>query len=949
MKTVTNIIFALLLMCGGAAAQQKKPISHDVYDDWKSIVNSQVSPNGKFIGYVLEPQEGDATQVFHNLTTKEQRLFERGVDGRFSSDSEFLVFKIKPRLDSLKAMRRRRMKPEDLPKDSLGIFDVQKNAVVKIPRVKAFKMPEKAGGWLAYHLERPAPPKDPARPDTSRRAAKAPKKEDDENGTRLVLRNLNTGKELSFGFVTDFEFSENGKRLMFATTGNDSSMQAGIYLVDLATQTLKPICRAKGKYKFLIFDEQGDQAAFLSSTDTSKSRIRFYDLRYWQSGAGDSAVVLADTNAAALPKQWLVSEYRKPMFSKNGKRLFFGSAPRPLLPDTTRLPEEIVSVDIWHWRDGEIQAQQNATLKQQRERSYLAAIDLTTKKMLQVATKDMDEIALGSDGDASVALGFSDNAYQVQRTWEGGPPRVDVYLINLADGSRKLVKKNERAYGTRFSPDSKYVVWYSSPERSWFSYQVLTGETANLTKKDRKFYDELHDSPDDPAPYGAAGFTEGDKSLLLYDRYDIWELDPTGKTAPKRLTKGRETKTRYRYIQLDDEERRINSAAPILLEAFNETTKGESYCSMSLTRADAPKTLYSANAALSVPRKAKHADQVIFTRSTFTEFPNIWTSDLTFQSPTKLSDANPQQKNYLWGTVELVDWKSLDGQNLQGLLYKPENFDATKKYPMIVYYYERNSDGLHRFISPAPSASTISPSIYASNGYLVFIPDIPYKIGYPGQSAFNSIVSGTRALIAKGFVNEKKIGLQGQSWGGYQTAFLITRTTMYAAAMAGAPVANMTSAYGGIRWGPGILRQFQYEHTQSRIGATPWQKLNLYLENSPLFKADKIETPLLMMHNDADDAVPWYQGIEMYSALRRLQKPVWMLTYNGEKHNLTQRKNRKDLSIRMMQFFDHYLKDAPMPVWMKDGVPAIEKSINMGYELTGAGGGTTMGATEGEK
>jgi len=288
-------------------------------------------------------------------------------------------------------------------------------------------------------------------------------------------------------------------------------------------------------------------------------------------------------------------------------------------------------------------------------------------------------------------------------------------------------------------------------------------------------------------------------------------------------------------------------------------------------------------------------------------------------------------RNYLWGTVELVKWTSSDGVPLQGLLYKPENFDPTKKYPMIVYFYDISNDQLNQHYQPSPSASTIHRTMFVSNGYLVFVPDIVYKEGFPGESAYSCIVSGVMSQIAKGFVDEKNIGIQGQSWGGYQTAYLITRTNLFKAAGAGAPVVNMTSAYGGIRWGTGISRMFQYEQSQSRIGGTLWEKPLYYIENSPLFFADKIETPLLMTHNDEDGAVPWYQGIEFYMALRRLNKPVWLLVYNKEDHNLVQRHNRKDLSVRLSQFFDYHLKGAPMPPWMDKGIPAIEKGITPGY------------------
>jgi dipeptidyl aminopeptidase/acylaminoacyl peptidase len=334
-----------------------------------------------------------------------------------------------------------------------------------------------------------------------------------------------------------------------------------------------------------------------------------------------------------------------------------------------------------------------------------------------------------------------------------------------------------------------------------------------------------------------------------------------------------------------------------------------------------------------IPEKAKKADKIIWQEMSFIEYPDLHISNIDFTDEITISDANPQQKDFLWGSVELMTWTSADGNELDGLLYKPENFNQDSTYPMIIYFYERYSNKLHAHYTPKPSRSTVNFTYYASNGYLVFVPDIIYETGFPGQGAYNSVVSGAIHLMENPWLDKAHIGIQGQSWGGYQVAYLVTQTNMFAAAMAGAPVSNMTSAYGGIRWGSGMSRMFQYEGSQSRIGGTLWEKPWRYIENSPIFFADKVETPLLIMHNDEDGAVPWYQGIELFVALRRLNKPVWMLTYNGAPHNLKRRADCKDLSIRMQQFFDHYLKGAAAPFWMEYGVPALEKGKKMGYEL----------------
>jgi len=472
-------------------------------------------------------------------------------------------------------------------------------------------------------------------------------------------------------------------------------------------------------------------------------------------------------------------------------------------------------------------------------------------------------------------------------------------------------------------------------KRHWFALDTKTLSARQITTNITvPLYNELNDLPDEPDPHGLAGWTEGDSAVFVYDRFDIWAADPAGVRPAVNLTgnAGRSHKTTYRYVRTDPEERFISSSRPMLLSTFDRTSKSGGFSTLPPDRPTVPQRLIMEPRMFSPPIKAESVSTCIFTRSSFTECHDLYVSTTSFASPKRITDINPQQNDYLWGSVELVKWKATDNTPLEGLLYKPGNFDPKKKYPMLVYYYERYSDHLHRYVAPSPSRSTINFAYCASNGYLVFVPDIRYRVGHPGKSAYECIIPGVKSLIAKGFVDIARIGLQGQSWGGYQTAYLVTQTSMFRAAMAGAPVANMTSAYGGIRWESGQNRMFQYERSQSRIGATLWERRDLFIENSPLFFADRVTTPLLIMANDGDGAVPWYQGIELFTALRRLGKPSWMLVYNNEEHNLTIRKNTKDLSIRMMQFFDHFLKDAPVPVWMKDGIPAVNKGKTLGLE-----------------
>jgi dipeptidyl aminopeptidase/acylaminoacyl peptidase len=371
----------------------------------------------------------------------------------------------------------------------------------------------------------------------------------------------------------------------------------------------------------------------------------------------------------------------------------------------------------------------------------------------------------------------------------------------------------------------------------------------------------------------------------------------------------------------------------LLLSAFNNISKERGYYTLKQSGRNPLQERVMDKFDFTGLLKAKDSDLMLFQKSNFNTSPDLHITSNLWKSSSKLTDINPQMNNYNWGTAELFSWTSFANVPLEGIIYKPEDFDPSKKYPVMIYFYEKHSDNLYSYITPAPSRSTINIPFFVSRGYVVFTPDIDYTVGQPGKDAYNSIVAGAEELRKFDWVDAENMAIQGQSWGGYQVAYLVTKTKMFKAAGSGAPVSNMTSAYGGIRWGTGRSRQYQYEKTQSRIGSTLSDSLDLYIKNSPVFFVKDIETPLLIMHNDKDGAVPWYQGIEMYMSMRRLGKPVWMLQYNNEDHNLIHRRNTKDLAIRLQQFFDHYLKGEPAPVWMTRGVPATDKGKTWGYDI----------------
>ena len=984
----------LLLMATAISAQNKKPIDHAVYDGWKSIGERMISNDGQFIVYAVNPQEGDGELVIQNAATKYKKVIPRGYNAVITEDSRYVVFKIKPVFQETRQAKIKKKKSDDMTKDTLVINELGKDELVKLPRVKGYKTPEKGFGWVAYQLEKPLP-------DTTKKtktavfdSAKAKidmlvkladsvlrksidsikgkiereelmsalrkatkeilKKGDDEpggnqlkdadgddagggsstEGTDLVVRRMNDPKGKTFKLVSEYYFDKKGTKLVIETTKNskDSNSKAYVLMYNLQSDKVDTVMKGFSDSKNFAFDEEGTQLAFIAERDSSaKALQKFYKLWYY-ANSPDTARLLADKNTVGMQLGNTVSENAGLKFSKDGKKLFFGVAPVRPPKDTTLVDFELARLDVWHYNDDYLQPQQLKQLDNELKRSYLAVIRPVEDKIVQLGAEDAERITLVDEGNADWVLAESTKGNRTEAQWTGRA-KTTAYTISATDGKRKMVLANSLS-NFDASSSGKFVYWYDPVEKNYFTYEIATGAIKNISAKIKlPLYDTENDVPDYPSPAGITGWTANDQYFLLNDEFDIWQVSPVATEDPKNITNGfgKKSNSVFNYVRLDPEKRFLDAGETFLLRSFNKTSKFGGFCTKKINEVADPAVLMNGPYSFNNPLRAKNAEQYIVQRANISQSELFATGDL--KELTQLTDIASQQKDYNWLTVELLRWKMFDGKMSEGLLYKPENFDPKKKYPIIFYFYERDADGLYGYRAPAPSASTVNVPYFVSNEYLIFDPNIYYKNGEPGQSAYNSVVSAAKYLSKMPWVDSTRMALQGQSWGGYQTAYLVTKTNIFRAASAGAPVSNMTSAYGGIRWASGLNRQFQYEHTQSRIGATLWQRPNLYIKNSPLFAADKVTTPLLIMHNDADGSVPWYQGIEFFTALRRLGKKVWMLEYNGEDHNLVERKNRKDLSVRLGQFFDYWLKDGKPAKWIKDGLPATEKGRDWGLKV----------------
>lgn len=911
-----------------AGAQGRKALTQDTYDTWRQIQGAVLSPDGRWAMYTLTPVVGDGDVVLRETGGTRERRLPRGWTGRpvtsvvvdspfvapqpqFTADSRYAVFLGYPPQAQYDQARRDKLPAARQPKAILSIVPLQGDSVASIPRVRSYRLPRESGRVVAYLLEPDEAPRDTAAPATAAGRPALRK----TYGSTLVIRDLATGNEARIADVTSYVVDDSGRYLAYAVASR-TPQSDGVYLRHLATQQTATVMAGEGDYRQLAMDRAGTQLAFVSNRDEYREPRPRHVLYYATMRAPTPVVVAAPGAVDGLNP----SDKAPVSFTRSGDALTFGVAAPPLdsIPADSLADKAVF--DLWHWKDRRLQPQQRVEANRDRDRAWTTVYVPRTKRILRLANDTMPQAQLSDDG--RVALVTTNVPYAVEAMWgEGG---TDVYVVDVTSGTVTPVARRQE-FNAQLSPGARYVTWYG--DGRWSAYQVATGRTIDLTGAIRgvRFDDETWDSPSTPQPYGIAGWTRDDRSLLVYSRFDVWEVDPSGARPPRVVTDsvGVQEKLVFRLVDLDPDERWIDPAQPLLLRAFDDENKGSGFYRDRLGVTAAPQRIVFGDRSYGTPQRARKGGQYLLTQQTLREFPDLYTG-ASLDAVTRISDANPQQGEYRWPTVELVRWTSADGIPLKGLLYKPDDFDASRQYPMIVYYYETLSDGLHTYHAPT-GRNVINPVVYTSLGYVVFFPDITYEIGFPGPSAMKSIVPGVKSIVARGFVNPKAIGLAGQSWGGYQTAYLITQTSMFAAAVPNAPVANMTSAYGGIRWGTGLARAFQYEKTQSRIGGSIWEYPMRYLENSPLFHLDRVTTPVFFMHNDADDAVPWYQGIELFVGLRRLGKEVYFISYNGDVHNPRKRANQKDIDLRMQQFFANKLQGAPAPDWMVRGIPFLEK------------------------
>jgi dipeptidyl aminopeptidase/acylaminoacyl peptidase len=920
----------------------KKTLTLADADIWKYSRGVALSNDGKWFALRVGPLEGDGEIVLRNIDSGKEHRFSGGATGQlqFSFDSKWLAFSAVP--SNRPATLLSALMPRT--KAKVVLVKLENQEKTELEGMNGFTFAGEAATHIALRKasETPAAPATSAGPPSafSAAAVAAPS----FTGSDLLLRELATGNDLLIGNVSEYGFDRKGQWLV---TLVDAAQQIGngVHLRHLTSGSTTVLESGKAGYKNLAWHENGVAFALLKQVGDKDSEA--LHVVGWKTLDPKAEKVVFDPKTITdFPKDMVVSANRTPGWTAGLDALSFGiaekkkdtakkettpapksgdaktaetTAKRPTSPADANKPDLV----IWHWQDERLQPAQQLTASAEKLRTDLCVYRIAEKKFLRLADDSLRSVILSPKG--ATAIGSDLKAYQYMSTLNGQRFQ-DVYGIDLKTGTKaKLLTKARYYMGVNST--GTHILYYD--DGHYFVKAILNSEEpVNITKAitETSFVDVEDDHNVRKPPTRPLGFSRDGKHVLLTDNWDLWQVALDGSGGRNLTHNGKADQLRYtsfiQHLDPDEREPGYDFNKPAFIKFTGEWTKKEGYALYEPKSANLL-VVHTADAMLGPLFKARNANVYISTRQTALDAPDYHASTDGLKSFTKLSTINPQQKDYNWcAGTKLVDYVGVDKKKLQGALYLPANYEKGKKYPTVVYIYEKLSDRVHSYTPPGSWG--LNFSIYTSNGYAVFTPDLTYRINDPGVSAVECMLPALDAAIATGIVDGDKLGLQGHSWGGYQTAFLVTQTNRFKAAIAGAPLTDLISMYSSVYWNTGSANQPIFESSQGRFSGGYWEQEAAYIRNSPVFHATKVKTPLVILHNDKDGAVDFTQGVEYFNTLRRLQKPVVMLQYKGENHGLVIPANRKDYSVRMKEFFDHYLQGKPAPDWWTEGVPHLK-------------------------
>jgi dipeptidyl aminopeptidase/acylaminoacyl peptidase len=897
-------------------AQSRPTVRPADYGKWESLGAGTLAPNGQWLAYAVNRVNEENELRLGNATRDTTIAVLYGSAPAFTGDSRWIAYAI-----GVSPTERDRLTKDKKPiHNAAGFRNLATGVTEVVKDVIQFRFSGN-GRYLAMRRY----------PAEGKRAAD------------LIVQDLEHGTTMTFGNVGEFAWSE-GRALLAFTVDVDAGAGNGVQLYDASTGTVRVLDSSPSLYRMLAWREKSEDLAVLRSRTDKEFRDTTHVVLAWARASSPTAIrrELDPAKATGFPSAMRVAEHRRPEWAKDGSIVYIGLRPREAAPrradstaaaassgdsdggvrptraDSTKKSEDKPSdVQVWHAKDVRIMPMQKVQEQQDLQRTLLTAWHVADGQIVQIGT-DLWETSRVLRGD-HFATETDRKGYAFGAKF--GRPYSDVYLVDVKTGERhKALEKVRFFFGG--SATGRKLTWYDG--KDYWAQDVSTGARTNLTAKvSAKFADPDYDYPNDMLPPADfQGWAKDDRALLVADEYDIWSLNPDG-SGGRRLTNGATDRIVHRYARTSRrDEDGIDLASPVYLSLVGKRTKQSGYGRL---RAGTVERLVLDDAAMNRLTRADSTDVFAFTRERYDDSPDWFVGASDLRATRQVSATNPFQKEYAWGRAELVNYRTVAGLDLQGVLLYPANYDASKKYPMIVYPYELLSGTLHQYIVPTERAY-YDVTVWTQNGYFVLKPDIVFRGRDPGIAVLEALQPAVRGVVARGLVDSTKVGLVGHSWGGYEATFVPTRTNMFAASVAGAPITNFLSFAGAIHWTPGIAEFDHWETGQARMDVPFWEDMAAYVRNSPAAKVNELKTPMLMEAGDADGTVDWHQSIEFYNFARRAGKDDFvLLVYPGEDHGLRKKENQIDYHRRINQWFDHWLKGAPAPKWMTDGMTWAER------------------------
>ncbi|PQJ34712.1 acylaminoacyl-peptidase [Salinibacter sp. 10B] len=902
----------------GQAAPAGATLDETDYGKWERLGGATLSPEGDWMATPIRRVNDKNVLRIHHTEQDSTIAVDFGRDPSFSADGRWLAYSI-----GMSEEKREKLRKQEKPvRRTLGLLNLQTGDTTLVPSVADFAFSDD-GRWLAMMRY---PPQE------------AP---DGMEGADLLLRDLQSGTYTSFGNVSDFAWQDEGPRLAMTIDGAEQAGN-GIRLYNAASGRLRTLASEPGDYTGLSWQPSGTGLAAMRARSSDDWEHKTHVVLAWRNLAGGPVEThrFDPAEVDVFPDSLRIVEYRTPEWATDGDRLFFGVQKREAAEenddengpaadsaaaDSSLEEYDPADVQVWHTSDVEIIPWQEVRAEHDRQDNFLTAWHLDAGEAsvwTRLGTERTEDVEVLHGGDR--AVGLDETPYRQERMF--GPVYHDLYVIDVTTGERKRVAQKVQ-YWEGPSPNGRYLLWLKDDQ--YHTYDVQQGETATVTADVPV---PVVDTADDHTveqkpPFGVAGWTEGDRSVVVYSEYDAWRLAPDGAES-ERLTKGRADSVEHRYVDLTEEDPGepdvIPRNEPLYWSLYDEWTEEHGYARSTQLTATPERAVWKPKMVTGLTR-ADSADVYAYRVEDFEDSPDYFRAGPALADAEPVTDTNPFQEEYAWGRSELVTYETADGKTLQGALFYPANYDPEKSYPMITYIYEIRSPSARNYVVPTRE-HPYNTTVFTQEGYFVFQPDIRYRPRDPGRSAVDAIVPAVQKVVDTTPVDGDRVGLTGHSWGGYQTTFTATQTDLFAAAVAGAPLTNMVSMYNSIYWRSGGTDARIFEISQGRMEVPPWEDMDAYVANSPLHHIESLNTPFLMAFGTDDGAVEFNQGVEFYNAARRAGKQLAFLVYDDENHGISkQDKNSVDYRNRVLEWFDHYLKEETGPSWIEDGIPYLKQ------------------------